>query len=76
MSLISMIAGALEPRFISGFELEEALPSLKEVITKNWAVNEKPEFFCFGLLESFDVPQLAALLDPRPVRGIEPSQRP
>jgi hypothetical protein len=30
-----------------------------------------PELFCFGLLESFDTPQLTALVAPRPVDRVE-----
>jgi len=30
-------------------------------------VELSPELFCFGLLEHFDVKQLAALVAPRPV---------
>jgi hypothetical protein len=60
-SLIALTAAALEPEAIAGVERHESLTSLKEVIEKNWAVNEKPEIFCFGLLEAFDIPQLAAL---------------
>jgi hypothetical protein len=33
---------------------------LKEVIEKNLGVNTAPELFCFGLLESFDIPQINA----------------
>ena len=38
-------------------------------------VRQKPELFCFGLLECCDVKQLAALVAPRPVRFVEPGQR-
>ena len=40
---------------------------LKEVIEKNWSVTDKPELFCFGLLETFDIPQLEALANPRTI---------
>jgi hypothetical protein len=60
-SLIALTAAALEPEAVAGVERHDSLTSLKEVIEKNWAVNEKPEMFCFGLLEAFDIPQLAAL---------------
>ena len=64
---MALVAAALEGQAIGGVALHGALGSLKEVIEQNWGVAEKPELFCFGLLESFDIKQLAALLAPRPV---------
>ena len=66
-SVFSTVAAALEEKAIAGLELRNPLGSLKEVITKNVGVNQQPELFCFGLLEQFDVPQLRALVAPRPV---------
>jgi hypothetical protein len=66
-STIALVAAGLEDRAIGGLRLRGALPSLKEVIEKNWSFEQAPELFCFGLLESFDIPQLNALADPRPV---------
>ncbi|MCS7305357.1 MAG: hypothetical protein NZ602_09665 [Thermoguttaceae bacterium] len=48
---------------------------LKEVLQKNWSVEQAPEMFCFGLLEEFDIRQLAALVAPRLVRFRQPSDR-
>ena len=44
------------------------MKSLKEVIQQNMTVDQAAELFCFGLLEWFDIPQLAALAAPRPVQ--------
>lgn len=66
-SLAALAVAALEAQVIDGVELHGALGSLKEVLEQNWAVNEKPELFCFGLLEAFDIKQLAALAAPTPV---------
>lgn len=66
-SVFSTVAAALEEKAIAGLELRNPLSSLKEVIAKNVGVNQQPELFCFGLLEQFDVPQLRALVAPRPV---------
>ena len=52
-----------------------ALGSLKEVIETNLAFPKAPELFCFGLLRDFDVLQLAALVAPRPVVFVKPSDR-
>ena len=43
------------------------MASLKEVITQNLSADKTPELFCFGLLEEFDIPQIEALIAPRPV---------
>jgi hypothetical protein len=67
LSTAALVAAALEEEAVAGVELHGALGSLKEVIEQNWGVNQKPELFCFGLLEALDVPHLAALVAPRPV---------
>ena len=66
-SVFSTVAAALEEKAIAGLELRNPLGSLKEIIAKNVGVNQQPELFCFGLLEQFDLPQLRALVAPRPV---------
>jgi hypothetical protein len=55
--------------------LRQPLGSLKEVLERDWPVTEAPELFCFGLLECCDVRQLAALVAPRPLQLVEPSDR-
>jgi hypothetical protein len=74
-SAMALIAGALEDKAIGSIAMCGSLGSLKQVIEQNWGVNEKPELFCFGLLESFDIKQLAALIAPRPVTLVEPDER-
>lgn len=66
-SLLALVAAALEPKAIMALQWQNPLPSLKAIIELNWPVNEKPELFCFGLLEAFDIPQLRALVAPRPI---------
>jgi dienelactone hydrolase len=66
-SLFALVAAALEPGAIARLEQQDAMVSLREIITKNLAVDAQPEQFCFGLLEAFDLPQLAALVSPRPI---------
>jgi acetyl esterase/lipase len=67
MSLIALIAAALEGKAIGRLVLQGALGSLKELLEQNRSVDQMPEMFCFGLLEAFDVKQLTALVAPRPV---------
>ena len=72
---IALIASALEPESISSLELHNPLGSFKEIIETNRVVDTTPELFCFGLLEEFDVKQIAALVAPRPIKIVDPSAR-
>jgi hypothetical protein len=74
-STIALVAAALRPEAIGAVELHDPLGSLKEVIEENRSVQRTPELFCFGLLERFDVADLAALVAPRPVVVRKPSDR-
>ncbi len=74
-STFALIAAALEEKAIGSVELADALGSLKEVLEKNWSVDQTPEMFCFGLLEEFDIRQISALASPRLVRFRQPSER-
>ncbi|MCC7422457.1 MAG: acetylxylan esterase [Planctomycetaceae bacterium] len=73
--LIALCASALAPDSIGGVEAHGSLGSLKEIIEQNQEVTWGPESFCFGLLERFDIPQLAALSAPRKVRFVAPGDR-
>jgi hypothetical protein len=64
-SLMALAAVALEEKSLAGAELNGSMRSLKEVIEQNRGVNEAPELFNFGLLEKFDITDLAALSAPR-----------
>jgi len=64
-STFALVAAALEEKAIAGLELHNPLASLKEIIEQNATVEQKPELFCFGLLEWFDVKHLAAMVAPR-----------
>jgi hypothetical protein len=66
-SLMALTAAALEPEAITGVEMHESLSSLKDIIQSDKVVNDAPEYFCFGLLEQFDLPHLKALVAPREV---------
>jgi hypothetical protein len=74
-STIALIAAALEPKKIASLELHNPLGSFKEIIETNRVVATTPELFCFGLLEQFDVKQIAALVAPRPIKIVNPSER-
>ena len=74
-SLYALVAAGLEQEAIGSVELHGSLGSLKEVIENNWSVDQKPELFCFGLLEWFDIEHLAALVAPRHVKLINAGDR-
>ncbi len=74
-STFAIVAAALDDESIRAVELHGSLGSLKEIIEQNWTVSQKPELFCFGLLERFDIKHLAALIAPRPLRFVDPGDR-
>ena len=74
-SSYALVAAVLEPKAIGALELHNPLGSLKEIVEENRGINDKPELFCFGLLEAFDIRQLVALTAPRSLKLVHPSQR-
>ncbi len=74
-SVMALVAAALETDAIGAVALHDPLGSLREVIERNWAVNDYPELFCFGLYEHFDVHDLGLPVVPRPITVHEASQR-
>jgi hypothetical protein len=64
-----------QPEEVSRLELVDPLGSFKELIEENRTVDKSPELFCFGLLEHFDVKDIAALVAPRPIRIEKASER-
>ena len=74
-SLIALATAALQPTLITRTHLEKSYGSLKEILEKDLDIRDGPELFCFGLLEQFDLLQLAALATPSSVQFIEPSPR-
>ena len=73
-SLIALAAAASDEA-IAGGSLHGSLGSLKEVIEQGGSVNQTPEQFCFGLLETADIAELTALVAPREFRFVDPSDR-
>jgi hypothetical protein len=66
-SVLALAAAGLEENAISKLELRDCPSSLSEVITRNIPFEQMPELCCFGMLETFDIKQLEALIAPRPV---------
>jgi hypothetical protein len=59
-SLVALVAALLEPQAIGRATTIGGLTSLKQVLKDDLTVSAQPEYFCFGLLEQFDIPQLIA----------------
>ncbi len=74
-SVMALTATALEPDAIAALELHGSYGSLRELIEASTPYTASPELFCPGLLEHFDIAQLAALCAPRPVVFVKPSAR-
>src|SRR5262249_33776923 len=73
--VIALCAAALDPAPLASVTLHNPMGSLKEIIEQNRRLEQSPELFCFGLLEQFDVKQLAALVAPRSLRIVGASER-
>ncbi|MGA2257673.1 MAG: hypothetical protein ABSG53_23680, partial [Thermoguttaceae bacterium] len=67
-STAALVAAALEDKAVGQIDLRQPLASLKEVIQRDWTVDQAPELFCFGLLVQFDIATLKAMASPRPVK--------
>jgi dienelactone hydrolase len=62
-ALIAAATGADDER-PQQLVLHGSLGSLREIVEKNWSVNDYPEMFCFGLLEHCDIEDLVDLARP------------
>lgn len=60
-SLVALVAKALEPKSSGELKRSQHIDDLRGILLNNWTVQDKPELFCFGLLEHFDVARLRAL---------------
>ena len=67
LSLAGLMSAGLQPEVWNRVRLLDPLVSLHDVLEQNRRFEELPEAFCFGLLERFDVVDLAALAWPTPV---------
>ncbi|MEW4569563.1 acetylxylan esterase [Tautonia sp. JC769] len=69
-SAVSVVAAALGPDLIAELTLDRPLASLKEILEEGRTYEQSPELFTFGLLEAFDLPQIEALVAPRPLHHV------
>lgn len=63
---IALVAAALDPGAIDALVRDRTRSSLRSWIDDRTTFQAAPEQFCFGLLERFDIPELEALVSPRP----------
>jgi hypothetical protein len=66
ISLAALVAAATgaENERPQQLVLYESVGSLREVVDRNWSVNDYPELFCFGLLQHCDINELIDLARP------------
>ena len=50
------VAAAMAPEAIQGLHVEGGFDSLRQVLNEDLSVDKTPELFCFGLLETCDLP--------------------
>jgi hypothetical protein len=62
-SLAALLAAALAPRRFQSLTVNNQLPSLALLLEWPEAYENSPALFCFGLLQTADVPDLKALLE-------------
>jgi hypothetical protein len=74
-STFALVAAALENKAIGSVELRGPMTSFRQLIDDNVTVEQKPELFCFGLLEAMDIKQIAALVAPLPVSFVNAGDR-
>ncbi|GIW92087.1 MAG: hypothetical protein KatS3mg110_0128 [Pirellulaceae bacterium] len=72
-SLAALVSAGIEENLYNRISLHNSLSSLKQVIDNNWAVNQYPELFCFGLLKHFDIRGMAYLAGADRVQLSNPS---
>jgi dienelactone hydrolase len=65
--LIGLVAAAGDPQTFAAVRLFRPMKSVRDPIEKNMVFADAPELFCFGLLKSFDMPQLHELARPAKV---------
>lgn len=73
--LFSLVAAAMNESNIDQLTLEDALATFKQIIESNESAHKNPDYFCFGLLHDFDTPQLSAMVAPRKLIYVKPTQR-
>lgn len=75
-ALVALCAAAISNEGTVGeVVLEGSLGSLKQAIEEKMSYTDSPEFFTFGLLQNFDIKQIAMLVAPAKLTFAAPSDR-
>ena len=67
MQLVSLVAGALQPRVFGSISIHKGLRSLTDLLVESVKSNEVPDVFCLDLYKDFDLDMLKAMAAPAKV---------
>ncbi|HKT10532.1 MAG TPA: hypothetical protein VJW77_01775 [Terriglobia bacterium] len=67
MQLVSLVAGALQPRLFHSITIHKGIHSLADLLVKPIKSDEVPDVFCFNLYKDFDLDMLMAMAEPAKV---------
>lgn len=64
MQVVSLVAGALEPRLFKSINIHKGMRSLSYILDKPVLSTQVPDMFCRDFYKDFDLKMLAALTEP------------
>lgn len=67
MQLVSLVAGALQPRLFRSITIHEGIHSLADLLVEPVKSNEVPDVFCLDLYKDFDLDMLKSMAEPAKV---------
>jgi hypothetical protein len=71
MQVVSLVAGALEPRLFKSITIHKGMHSLSYILDKPLRSDKVPDMFCLDLYKDFDLDMLKALAEPAAVTESE-----
>ena len=64
MQLVSLVAGALQPRLFGSITIHHGVRSLTDLLVESVKSNQVPDVFCLDLYKDFDLNMLKAMAEP------------
>jgi hypothetical protein len=64
MQLVSLVAGALQPRLFRSITIHKGIHSLADLLVKPVKSSEVPDVFCLDLYKDFDLDMLKSMAEP------------